>query len=37
MSFAIRGALFIAVGAGFFAANYFVGKKKKPKTNNELS
>jgi uncharacterized membrane protein len=29
MSFAIRGLLFIAVGAGFFLANYFVIKKKK--------
>jgi hypothetical protein len=33
MSFAVRGILFIAVGAGFFAANYFVGKKKKQLTN----
>lgn len=29
MSFAVRGLLFISVGAGFFAANYFVGKKRK--------
>lgn len=34
MSFAIRGLLFIAVGAGFFAANYFVAKKKKQYFNN---
>lgn len=34
MSFAIRGLLFIAVGAGFFVANYFVGKKKRENISN---
>lgn len=29
MSFAIRGLLFLAVGAGFFTANYIVARKKR--------
>jgi uncharacterized membrane protein len=29
MSFAIRGLLFLAVGIGFFAANYLVARKKR--------
>lgn len=37
MSFAVRGILFIAVGAGFFAANYFVGKKKKQLSKGDAS
>lgn len=31
ITFVIRGLLFIAVGAGFFAANYFILKKRKQK------
>jgi uncharacterized membrane protein len=31
MSFIIRGLLFIAVGAGFFAANYIILRKRKQK------
>ena len=35
ISFAIRGILFIAVGAGFFAGNYLVSKKRKQFTKNQ--
>jgi uncharacterized membrane protein len=34
MSFAVRGLLFIAVGAGFFLANYLVIKKKRINLTN---
>lgn len=34
VSFAIRGLLFVAVGAGFFAANYILAKRKR---NNPLN
>ncbi|MES2486247.1 MAG: hypothetical protein V4581_09925 [Bacteroidota bacterium] len=34
VSFAIRGLMFVAVGAGFFAANYILAKRKK---NNPLN
>lgn len=33
MSFVVRGLLFIAVGAGFFAANYVLIQRKKTKTS----
>lgn len=36
LSFAIRGLLFMAVGAGFFLANYFLVKKKKNNPVNTL-
>jgi len=32
MSFALRGLMFLAVGAGFFTANYALAKKKKNNT-----
>lgn len=35
MTFAVRGLLFIAVGAGFFIANNFVAKRKRTQLNNE--
>jgi hypothetical protein len=34
ISFAVRGLLFIAVGAGFFAGNHLVSKKKKQNLTN---
>lgn len=37
LSFAIRGLLFMLVGAGFFLANYFLAKKKKSKPENTLT
>jgi hypothetical protein len=37
MSFAIRGLLFVLVGIGFFAANYFLAKKKKNTTLNTVT
>ncbi len=35
LSFVIRGIMFVSVGAGFFAANYWLLKKRKTKKTNE--
>lgn len=34
ISFALRGILFLAMGAGFFTANYFLAKRKRSSLNN---
>jgi hypothetical protein len=37
ISFVLRGLLFVAIGAGFFGANYFMYKKASRKSISEVS